>query len=128
MYSYSNRRAYNKTHTAGYYPHPAEEGNGNSARQDAPPNPPSPPRHKEGYFPVPPVDKFQDLRSEIMLKLLEAGVCCWPLAQKPRNPPPRPSAHSRSTATPSNPPPSATSANTRRYAIPMSSRRPRPCL
>src|SRR5436305_13534931 len=32
------------------------------------------PRFKEGYFPVPPTDKLQDLRSEIMLKLIEAGV------------------------------------------------------
>ncbi len=32
------------------------------------------PRTKQGYFPVPPTDKFQDLRSEIMLKLLDAGV------------------------------------------------------
>jgi len=32
------------------------------------------PRHKEGYFPVPPTDKQQDLRSEIMLKLIEAGI------------------------------------------------------
>ncbi|HEX6488028.1 MAG TPA: type I glutamate--ammonia ligase [Candidatus Dormibacteraeota bacterium] len=32
------------------------------------------PRYKEGYFPVPPTDKLQDLRSEIMLKLIDAGV------------------------------------------------------
>ena len=27
------------------------------------------PRHKEGYFPVPPMDKFQDLRTEMLLTL-----------------------------------------------------------
>jgi glutamine synthetase len=32
------------------------------------------PRHKEGYFPVPPMDHFQDLRSEITLELQRAGI------------------------------------------------------
>ncbi len=32
------------------------------------------PRYKEGYFPVPPTDKLQDLRSEMMLELIAAGV------------------------------------------------------
>src|SRR5438046_10296726 len=32
------------------------------------------PRHKEGYFPVPPVDRLQDLRSKIMLALIASGV------------------------------------------------------
>jgi glutamine synthetase len=32
------------------------------------------PRHKEGYFPVPPSDKFQDLRSKMMLTLEELGI------------------------------------------------------
>jgi glutamine synthetase len=31
-------------------------------------------RHKEGYFPVPPTDTLQDLRTEIMMTLLECGV------------------------------------------------------
>jgi glutamine synthetase len=31
-------------------------------------------RNKEGYFPVPPADTLQDLRSEIILKLIAAGV------------------------------------------------------
>ncbi|MEZ4528880.1 MAG: glutamine synthetase beta-grasp domain-containing protein [Desulfobacterales bacterium] len=31
-------------------------------------------RHKEGYVPVPPADKFQDLRSEMMLVLEEMGI------------------------------------------------------
>jgi glutamine synthetase len=31
-------------------------------------------RHKEGYFPVPPADKLQDLRSEIILRLEEVGI------------------------------------------------------
>ena len=32
------------------------------------------PRHKEGYFPVPPIDRLQEVRSKIMLALIEAGV------------------------------------------------------
>ena len=32
------------------------------------------PRYKEGYFPAPPVDTFQDFRSEVTLKLAEFGI------------------------------------------------------
>jgi glutamine synthetase len=32
------------------------------------------PRHKEGYFPVPPMDHYQDLRSEMVIQLERAGV------------------------------------------------------
>ncbi|HEV3125375.1 MAG TPA: type I glutamate--ammonia ligase [Candidatus Dormibacteraeota bacterium] len=32
------------------------------------------PRHKEGYFPVPPMDKLQDLRSRIVLAMIDAGI------------------------------------------------------
>jgi glutamine synthetase len=32
------------------------------------------PRPKEGYFPVPPTDKFQDLRTEMMLTLENLGI------------------------------------------------------
>ncbi len=32
------------------------------------------PRYKEGYFPVPPTDHYQDLRSEMTARLEEAGV------------------------------------------------------
>ncbi len=33
-------------------------------------------RSKEGYFPVPPTDQFQDLRTEMMLTMMEAGIEC----------------------------------------------------
>ncbi len=33
-------------------------------------------RYKEGYFPVPPNDTLQDVRSEMMLTMLESGVEC----------------------------------------------------
>ncbi|GAA1515381.1 type I glutamate--ammonia ligase [Sphaerisporangium rubeum] len=32
------------------------------------------PRYKGGYFPVPPMDHFTDLRSEMVRKLIEAGI------------------------------------------------------
>jgi len=32
------------------------------------------PRHKEGYFPVPPTDSLQDIRSEMVSVLMELGV------------------------------------------------------
>jgi len=31
-------------------------------------------RHKEGYFPVPPADQLQDLRSEIILRMKDVGI------------------------------------------------------
>ncbi|MEZ5231241.1 MAG: type I glutamate--ammonia ligase [Acidimicrobiales bacterium] len=41
---------------------------------DGSPNRGYKPRHKEGYFPVPPVDHFQDLRSEMVAALEGCGV------------------------------------------------------
>jgi glutamine synthetase len=31
-------------------------------------------RHKEGYFPVPPMDQYQDLRTDMMLNLQKVGI------------------------------------------------------
>ncbi len=49
------------------------EGIWNTGR-DEEPNQGYKPRHKEGYFPVPPMDKFQDLRSEMLLTLESLGI------------------------------------------------------
>ena len=49
------------------------EGNWNTGRDEGP-NLGYKPRHKEGYFPVPPMDKFQDLRSEMVLTLEALGI------------------------------------------------------
>src|SRR5882724_8657776 len=57
----------------GYYHVDSDEGIWISGRNGAP-NLGHRPRHKEGYFPVPPIDKLQDVRSKIMLALIEAGV------------------------------------------------------
>jgi len=57
----------------GYYYIDSKEGEWNSGR-DEKPNLGYKPRFKEGYFPVPPHDSLQDLRSKIILKMIEAGV------------------------------------------------------
>jgi glutamine synthetase len=49
------------------------EGSWNSGRDEGP-NLGYKPRPKEGYFPVPPMDKFQDLRSEMVLTLEQLGI------------------------------------------------------
>jgi glutamine synthetase len=64
---------YDQTARSGYYYIDAVEGIWNSGREEGP-NLGYKVRHKEGYFPVPPADKLQDLRSEIILKLEEAGI------------------------------------------------------
>ncbi len=49
------------------------EGAWNTGREENP-NLGYKPRHKEGYFPVPPIDKFQDIRTEMMLTLESLGI------------------------------------------------------
>jgi len=67
-----NSVRYDQNAHEGYYHIDSDEGIWNSGAPG--PNPGHRPRHKEGYFPVPPVDKLQDLRSKIMLGLIAAGV------------------------------------------------------
>jgi glutamine synthetase len=49
------------------------EGIWNSGR-DEKPNLGYKPRYKEGYFPVPPTDSFQDLRTEMVMVLQQVGI------------------------------------------------------
>src|ERR1700704_998437 len=49
------------------------EGIWNSAKDEGP-NLGFKPRYKEGYFPVPPMDHFQDLRSEMILQMERLGI------------------------------------------------------
>ncbi len=61
----------------GYYHIEAVEGVWNSGREreiDGEPNLGYKPRYKEGYFPLPPMDHFQDLRSEMVLNLQKVGI------------------------------------------------------
>jgi glutamine synthetase len=56
----------------GYYFIDAEEGRWNSGREKD--NLGYRPRYKEGYFPVPPTDHYQDLRSEMVATMEKAGM------------------------------------------------------
>ncbi len=57
----------------GYYYIDSVEGQWNSGRDEGP-NLGYKPRHKEGYFPVPPTDSMQDIRTEMVLKLQELEI------------------------------------------------------
>lgn len=57
----------------GHYHIDSVEGAWNSGREEGP-NLGYKPRYKEGYFPVPPHDTLQDLRSEIFLTMISCGI------------------------------------------------------
>ena len=57
----------------GFYHIDSSEGHWNSGA-DQEPNLAHKPRPKEGYFPVPPVDSMQDLRSEMVLTMEDMGI------------------------------------------------------
>jgi len=59
---------FESTRFGAFYEIDSVEGAWNTGRDEGP-NLGYKPRHKEGYFPVPPMDKFQDLRSEMVLTL-----------------------------------------------------------
>ncbi|HDH98727.1 MAG TPA: type I glutamate--ammonia ligase [Deltaproteobacteria bacterium] len=56
-----------------FYEVDSVEGIWNTGRDEGP-NLGYKPRHKEGYFPVPPTDKFQDLRTEMLFTLEQVGI------------------------------------------------------
>ena len=56
-----------------FYEIDSVEGSWNTGRDEGP-NLGYKPRPKEGYFPVPPMDKFQDLRTEMVLTLENLGI------------------------------------------------------
>lgn len=58
---------------SGYYFLDSQEGIWNSGR-DIRPNLGYRPRHKEGYFPVPPTDSLQDLRTEVVMNMEKMGI------------------------------------------------------
>lgn len=64
---------FDQTENAGYYFIDSVEGEWNSGKEENP-NLGYKPRFKEGYFPVPPHDSMQDLRSEMILKMIETGI------------------------------------------------------
>ena len=64
---------FDQTENEGYYFIDSVEGEWNSGR-DEKPNLGYKPRYKEGYFPVPPHDSFQDLRSEMIIAMMKCGI------------------------------------------------------
>ncbi|HUF52371.1 MAG TPA: type I glutamate--ammonia ligase [Dehalococcoidia bacterium] len=58
---------------SGYYYVDSIEGEWNTGR-DEKPNLGYKPRFKEGYFPVPPHDSLQDIRSEMILEMAKVGI------------------------------------------------------
>ncbi len=64
---------FDQTAHSGYYFLDSDEAAWNTGRDEGP-NLGYKIRHKEGYFPVPPADTLQDLRSEMMLTLMDIGV------------------------------------------------------
>jgi glutamine synthetase len=64
---------YESSRNRAFYEFDSTEGIWNSGREECP-NLGYKPRHKEGYFPVPPSDKFQDLRTEMVLTLEKLGI------------------------------------------------------
>jgi glutamine synthetase len=67
---------FDQTYNCGYYYIDSEAGFWNSGKPGTPerPNLGYKPRYKQGYFPVPPMDKFQDIRSDMVLALESVGV------------------------------------------------------
>jgi glutamine synthetase len=64
---------FDTTPAASYFFLDSVEAAWNSGKDEGP-NLGYKPRHKEGYFPVPPMDHYQDLRSEMVAELERAGV------------------------------------------------------
>ena len=64
---------YGQSTNFGYYFLDSEEGHWNTGAEEEP-NLGHKPRPKEGYFPVPPTDALQDLRSEAVVTMIEAGI------------------------------------------------------
>jgi len=56
----------------GFYYIDSDEGRWNTGRAEH--NLGYRPRFKEGYFPAPPIDHFQDLRSEMVMRMIEVGM------------------------------------------------------
>ncbi|EPC01626.1 hypothetical protein L861_16540 [Litchfieldella anticariensis FP35 = DSM 16096] len=63
---------YEQNQQCGYYFIDSIEGQWNTGREEWP-NLGYKPRYKEGYFPVPPTDSLQDIRSEMVLTLEKLG-------------------------------------------------------
>jgi len=64
---------FDQTSNSGYYFIDSSEGIWNSGREEGP-NLGYKPRHKEGYFPVPPTDSQEDIRTEMVMEMQKLGI------------------------------------------------------
>ncbi len=64
---------FDQTANSGYYFVDSVEGIWNSGREEGP-NLGYKPRHKEGYFPVPPTDSQEDIRTEMVMEMQKVGI------------------------------------------------------
>ncbi|MGC2423294.1 MAG: type I glutamate--ammonia ligase [Nitrospirota bacterium] len=64
---------FDQTSNSGYYFVDSVEGIWNSGREEGP-NLGYKPRHKEGYFPVPPTDSQEDIRTEMVMEMQKVGI------------------------------------------------------
>ncbi|MBI5696592.1 MAG: type I glutamate--ammonia ligase [Nitrospirae bacterium] len=64
---------FDQTSNSGYYFIDSVEGIWNSGREESP-NLGYKPRHKEGYFPVPPTDSQEDIRTEMVMEMQKVGI------------------------------------------------------
>ena len=64
---------FDQTANSGYYFIDSAEGIWNSGTDECP-NLGYKPRHKEGYFPVPPMDSLSDIRTEMVLEMEKLGI------------------------------------------------------
>ncbi|MDJ1184421.1 type I glutamate--ammonia ligase [Roseofilum casamattae] len=65
---------FDQTQSSSYYYVDSIEGRWNSGREEPGGNLAYKPRYKEGYFPVPPTDTMQDMRTEMLLTMMKCGV------------------------------------------------------
>ena len=73
FYIFDSARFNQNQHSA-FYEVDSVEGAWNSGREEEGGNLAYKPRYKEGYFPVPPTDHYQDLRSEMTAVLERLGI------------------------------------------------------
>jgi len=64
--------SYDQSAQSGFYFIDSEEGTWNSGKEGN--NLGARPKHKEGYFPVPPADSQQDIRSEMVREMEKVGI------------------------------------------------------
>ena len=69
-----NSARFSTSENEGFYRIDSIEGQWNSGADEGGANLAYKPRHKQGYFPVPPTDSFQDLRTEMVLEMQKLGI------------------------------------------------------